>query len=42
MKVRISNKLKKKAPGTPDPDKWGGKVTNVEGLFKMKPDHIIG
>ncbi|WP_277546539.1 hypothetical protein [Brevibacillus laterosporus] len=40
MKVRISNK--KKAPGTPDPDKWGGKVTNVEGLFKMKPDHIIG
>ncbi|AUM64570.1 hypothetical protein C0R09_08560 [Brevibacillus laterosporus] len=41
MKVRISNKLKKKAPGTPVPDKWGGKVTNVEGLFKMKPDHII-
>lgn len=30
-----------KAPGTPEPDGWGGKVSNVEGLFSLNPDHII-
>ncbi|GGA01299.1 ferrichrome ABC transporter substrate-binding protein [Paenibacillus marchantiophytorum] len=30
-----------KAPGTPDPDPWGGKVTNLEGLSTLDPDHLI-
>ncbi|KQO15442.1 ABC transporter substrate-binding protein [Paenibacillus sp. Leaf72] len=30
-----------KAPGIPDPDKWGGKVTSIEGLSTLNPDHII-
>ncbi|NQX70662.1 ABC transporter substrate-binding protein [Paenibacillus alba] len=30
-----------KAPGTPDPDPWGGKVTNLEGLSTLNPDHLI-
>ncbi|MEC0225800.1 ABC transporter substrate-binding protein [Paenibacillus alba] len=30
-----------KAPGTPAPDPWGGKVTNLEGLSTLDPDHLI-
>ena len=30
-----------KAPGTPDPDGWGGKVTSLEGLSSLNPDHLI-
>ncbi|GAA3404344.1 ABC transporter substrate-binding protein [Paenibacillus hodogayensis] len=30
-----------KAPGTPEPDKWGGKVTSLEGLSELDPDHIV-
>ncbi|MCG7409182.1 ABC transporter substrate-binding protein [Paenibacillus sp. ACRRX] len=30
-----------KAPGTPDPDGWGGKVTSLEGLSTLNPDHIV-
>lgn len=30
-----------KDPGTPAPDGWGGKETNLEGLSTMNPDHII-
>ncbi len=30
-----------KAPNTPEPDAWGGKVTSLEGLSEINPDHII-
>lgn len=29
------------APGTPAPDGWGGKVTSLEGLSTLNPDHLI-
>lgn len=29
------------APGTPEPDPWGGKVTSLEGLSNLNPDHLI-
>jgi iron complex transport system substrate-binding protein len=29
------------APGTPEPDAWGGKVTSLEALSSFEPDHII-
>ncbi|OMD58920.1 ABC transporter substrate-binding protein [Paenibacillus odorifer] len=29
------------APGTPEPDPWGGKVTSLEALSTFNPDHII-
>ncbi|WP_220084751.1 hypothetical protein [Paenibacillus dendritiformis] len=29
------------APGTPAPDGWGGKVTSLEGLSPLNPDHLI-
>jgi iron complex transport system substrate-binding protein len=29
------------APGTPEPDPWGGKVTSLEGLSSFDPDHIV-
>lgn len=29
------------APGTPEPDPWGGKVTSLEGLSTFDPDHVI-
>lgn len=30
-----------KAPGIPDPDPWGGKVTSLEGLSSLNPDHVV-
>lgn len=30
-----------KAPGTPEPDPWGGKVMSLEGLSTYDPDHLI-
>lgn len=30
-----------KDPGTPEPDPWGGKVTSLEGLATLDPDHIV-
>ncbi|MCY9513160.1 ABC transporter substrate-binding protein [Paenibacillus apiarius] len=30
-----------KAPGRPEPDGWGGKVTSLEGLSSLNPDHLI-
>jgi iron complex transport system substrate-binding protein len=30
-----------RSPGTPEPDKWGGKVTSLEGLSELNPDHIV-
>ncbi|MDF2659083.1 MAG: transporter substrate-binding protein [Paenibacillus sp.] len=30
-----------KAPGIPDPDPWGGKVTSLEGLSTLNPDHLV-
>lgn len=29
------------APGTPEPDLWGGKVTSLEALSTFNPEHII-
>jgi len=29
------------APGGPEPDRWGGKVTNLEALLTLNPDHLI-
>ncbi|WP_256872337.1 ABC transporter substrate-binding protein [Paenibacillus sp. 79R4] len=29
------------APGLPEPDAWGGKVTSLEGLSTLNPDHLI-
>jgi iron complex transport system substrate-binding protein len=29
------------APGTPEPDAWGGKITSLEGLSTFDPDHVI-
>ncbi|RAV23430.1 ABC transporter substrate-binding protein [Paenibacillus contaminans] len=38
----IFNDLKlAKAPGTPEPDAWGGKVTSLEGLSTLDPDHLV-
>ncbi|OPA75155.1 ABC transporter substrate-binding protein [Paenibacillus selenitireducens] len=28
-------------PGTPEPDAWGGKVTNMEALSNFNPDHVF-
>ncbi|WMT43052.1 hypothetical protein RE628_12710 [Paenibacillus sp. D2_2] len=25
----------------PEPDAWGGKVTSLEGLSTLNPDHLI-
>lgn len=30
-----------KAPGIPNPDPWGGKVTSLEGLSVLNPDHLV-
>ncbi len=29
------------APGVPEPDAWGGKVTSLEGFIDLDPDHLI-
>lgn len=30
-----------KADGIPEPDSWGGKVTSLEALASLNPDHVI-
>lgn len=39
---KIFNDLKLlKAAGTPEPDAWVGKVTSLEGLSILDPEHLI-